>query len=178
MHAVEINNCTLILKKGDITCEKVDAIVNAANRQLIPGGGVCGAIHRAAGPELAKECVGRGGWRTGEAHITGGYDLPAAHVIHTVGPVYNGTVQDAVLLSSCYRESLALAVQNGCTIIAFPSISTGIFGYPVRDAAGVALATIINYLTFHGQPREVRMVLFSDEDMTVYSEVLADLVKT
>ena len=175
MHTVTINNCTLTLKKGDITLENVDVIVNAANRQLLPGGGVCGAIHRAAGPELAKECAGKGGCRTGQAKLTGGYGLAAAHVIHTVGPVYNGTVQDAILLSSCYREALALAVQSGCTSIAFPSISTGIFGYPVRDAAGVALATIINYLTFHGQPDEVRMVLFSDEDLATYGAVLAEL---
>lgn len=175
MH-IMVNNAELMLKTGDITNEPVDAIVNAADRELKPGGGVCGAIHRAAGSRLAAECTTLGGCRTGEAKITDGYELPAAHVIHTVGPVYNGTVQDAVLLSSCYRESLALAEQHGLHNIAFPSISTGIFGYPISEAAAVALATILNYLKFHGTPAQVRMVLFSDEDLAVYSSVLRKLI--
>lgn len=175
MDSIQINNCQLVLKRGDITAEAVDAIVNAANRELIPGGGVCGAIHRAAGPELARECITLGGCRSGQAKLTRGYLLPARYVIHTVGPVYNGSVQDAVLLSSCYRESLLLADVNGLRSIAFPSISTGIFGYPVAEAAGVALATIINYLTFHGKPAEVRMVLFSDDDRKIYQAQLNEL---
>ncbi len=173
---IVVNNAELILKKGDITVEPVDAIVNAANRELKPGGGVCGAIHRAAGSGLAAECATLGGCRTGEAKMTEGYELPAAHVIHTVGPVYNGTVQDAVLLSSCYRESLAAADHSRLSNIAFPSISTGIFGYPIAEAAAVALATILNYLKFHGQPREVRMVLFSDDDLEIYESVLRKLI--
>ncbi len=175
MVSIQINNCQLVLKRGDITAEAVDAIVNAANRELVPGGGVCGAIHRAAGPELARECATLGGCRTGQAKLTRGYALPARYVIQTVGPVYNGSVQDAVLLSSCYRESLLLADANTLNTIAFPSISTGIFGYPAEEAAGVALATIINYLIFHGKPAEVRMVLFSDSDLETYQSRLNEL---
>ncbi len=173
---IVVNHAELVLKKGDITLEPVDVIVNAANRELKPGGGVCGAIHRAAGSELAVECATLGGCHTGEAKITEGYNLAASHVIHTVGPVYNGTVQDAVLLSSCYRESLALAEQNELSSIAFPSISTGVFGYPVAEAAAVALATILNYLKFHGNPRNVLMVLFSDDDLGAYTTVLRKLI--
>ena len=175
MNRIMVNQCSISLKRGDITREPVQVIVNAGNRELIPGGGVCGAIHRAAGPGLAEECAHLGGCRTGQAKLTGGFNLPAQYVIHTVGPVYNGTVQDAVLLSSCYRESLAVAVEHGLETIAFPSVSTGIFGYPVREAAGVALATIINYLTFHGQPSDVRMILFSDGDLQIYREQLDSL---
>ncbi|MBK4215832.1 O-acetyl-ADP-ribose deacetylase [Paracoccus caeni] len=131
--------------QGDITTLNVDAIVNAANSSLLGGGGVDGAIHRAAGPELLAECRNIGGCPTGEARITKGYDLQARHVIHTVGPVWRGGDQDEDgLLASAYRNSLALARQHGLTTIAFPAISTGIYGFPPDRAAGIAVKTITN----------------------------------
>ncbi len=174
---VNINNCILRLVRDDITKRKVDAIVNAANRQLLPGGGVCGAIHRAAGPELAKECAEIGFCDTGEAVITKGYNLPAMYVIHTVGPVYSGSENDANLLSNCYRSSLKLAVKNRLNSIAFPSISTGIFGYPIEKASRVALSTIIDFLEKNEKPSLVEMVLFSQSDFDVYKNALEDLLK-
>ena len=130
------------LSPADITTLAVDAIVNAANEALAPGGGVCGAIHRAAGPELARECAGIGGCPTGDARLTGGYKLPAKHVIHTVGPVWHGGGQgEPALLASCYRESLALARKHDLRSIAFPAISTGIFGYPLAAATEIAIST-------------------------------------
>ncbi|BBB32157.1 Appr-1-p processing protein [Thermotomaculum hydrothermale] len=171
-----MNNCTLRLVKGDITKERVDAIVNAANRQLLPGGGVCGAIHRAAGEGLAKECREIGFCDTGEAVITNGYNLPTNYVIHTVGPVYSGREEDAKYLSNCYKNSLKLAVKNNLKSIAFPSISTGIFGYPVREASNVALKTIIDFLKENGKPELVEMVLFSNNDFNVYKESLENLI--
>ncbi len=133
--------------KGDITTLAVDAIVNAANERLTPGGGVSGAIHRAAGPELARECRKIGHCATGDAVITGGYRLPARHVIHTVGPVWHGGGQgEAELLASCYRRSLAVAQENALATIAFPAISTGIFGYPPDEAAEVAVRAVAETL--------------------------------
>ena len=173
----KVNGCILRLVKGDITKRKVDVIVNAANRQLLPGGGVCGAIHRAAGPELAKECAEIGFCDTGEAVITKGYSLPAKFVVHTVGPVYSGSEEDPKLLSSCYGNSLKLAVKNRLDSIAFPSISTGIFGYPIEKASRVALSTIIDFLKNNGKPSLVEMVLFSQNDFDVYKNALEDLLK-
>ncbi|MEW6750233.1 MAG: O-acetyl-ADP-ribose deacetylase [Candidatus Latescibacterota bacterium] len=163
------------LVQGDITRLAVDAIVNAANRSLLGGGGVDGAIHRAAGPRLLEECRALGGCPTGEAKITGGYDLPARHVIHTVGPVYRGSPQDAELLASCYRQSLELAVAHGLQSIAFPAIGCGVYGYPVEQAAQVALATTAQFLEAHGTPERVVFVLFSAGDLEVYRRVLAKL---
>ncbi len=174
---VKINNCVLRLVRDDITKRRVDAIVNAANRQLLPGGGVCGAIHRAAGPELAKECAEIGFCDTGEAVITKGYNLPAKYVIHTVGPVYSGSEEDPKLLSNCYKNSLKLAVKNNLNSIAFPSISTGIFGYPIGEASKVALSAIIDFLEKNGKPSLVEMVLFSQSDFDVYKNALEDLLK-
>ncbi|MFP6732610.1 MAG: O-acetyl-ADP-ribose deacetylase [Rhodospirillales bacterium] len=132
---------------ADITTLDVDAIVNAANEALLGGGGVDGAIHRAAGPCLAEECRKIGGCPTGEARLTGGYDLPARQVIHTVGPVWQGAgAGEADLLAACYRNCLALAGENGIQSIAFPSISTGVYGYPVAAAARIALAAVAEYL--------------------------------
>ena len=132
------------IRQADITRLDVDAIVNAANEALAPGGGVCGAIHAAAGPGLARECRELGGCATGEAKITGGYDLPARHVIHAVGPVWHGgSAGEPELLASCYRRSIELAAAHGLETLAFPAISCGIFGYPVDQAARVAIETTL-----------------------------------
>ena len=174
---VKINSCILRLVRDDITKRKIDAIVNAANRGLYPGGGVCGAIHKVAGPELARECAEIGFCDTGEAVITKGYNLPAKFVIHTVGPVYSGNEEDPKLLSNCYKNSLKLAVKNRLNSIAFPSISTGIFGYPIEKAAKVALSTIIDFLEKNGKPSLVETVLFSQSDFDVYKNNLEELLK-
>ena len=159
---------------GDITRLEVDVIVNAANAQLAPGGGVCGAIHQAAGPELAEECARVGPCPTGEARITGGYNLPAAHVIHTVGPVYHGGRSgEHAQLASCYRQSLELAEANGLRSIAFPCISTGVFGYPLEDATRIALETIRIWLAETHQLSRVVCCCFSDSDAEVYHRTLA-----
>ena len=141
----------MIVHQGDITTLAVDAIVNAANAALAPGGGVCGAIHRAAGPELAQECARLGGCETGDAKITSGYGLPAPHVIHAVGPVWRGGEAgsgrgEADLLTACYRRSLEIAQANALATIAFPAISTGIFGYPADQAAVIAIIAVAETL--------------------------------
>jgi O-acetyl-ADP-ribose deacetylase (regulator of RNase III) len=151
----------ITLVQGDITQQQVDAIVNAANTALQRGGGVDGAIHRAAGPELQAECNTLGGCPTGQARITQGYRLPAKHVIHAVGPRYrDGRSGEAELLASCYREALRLARKHGCASVAFPAISCGIYGYPMDEAAEIALRTIAAELADGDLPREVRFVLF------------------
>lgn len=141
------SNSPVSIEVGDITKLSVDAIVNAANKSLLGGGGVDGAIHRAAGPGLLLECMKLKGCSTGEAKITKGYNLKAKYVIHTVGPVYHGKPSDAEQLTSCYRNSLSLAKQNDVHSIAFPAISTGVYGYPKEDAAEVALRTIFEWLS-------------------------------
>ncbi|MCS6841085.1 MAG: O-acetyl-ADP-ribose deacetylase [Roseiflexus sp.] len=163
-----IGDSTLELIRGNIVEQDVDAIVNAANETLAPGGGVSGAIHRAAGPELAEECARIGGCPTGEARITAGYRLKARHVIHAVGPRYTGSPRDAELLASAYRSSLLLAAQHGLRSVAFPSISTGIYGYPLDEAAPIALATCRDMLQSHPQLALVRFVLFDEETFRAY----------
>lgn len=159
--------------QADITRQAVDAIVNAANTTLLGGGGVDGAIHRAAGPELLDECRGLGGCLTGEARITRGYRLPAAHVIHTVGPVWSGgTHGEPELLRRCYANSLRLAVQHGVRSIAFPSISTGAYGYPIEQAAAIAVATVRDELRNDSTVELVRFVCFSAGDLVVYRGLL------
>jgi len=158
--------------QADITTLLVDAIVNAANESLLGGGGVDGAIHRAAGPQLREECRQLGGCSTGDARITRGYRLPAKHVIHTVGPVWNGGTQgEPELLASCYRRSLELAAQNGIRTIAFPSISTGIYGYPAGKAAKLAVATVRATRALRNLD-EVTFCCFSEADLEVYLEQL------
>ena len=158
--------------QADITTQQVDAIVNAANSSLLGGGGVDGAIHRAAGPGLLDECRFLGGCRTGEAKATGGYGLPARFIIHAVGPVWRGGKADEpALLASCYRESLRVAEGLGARTIAFPGISTGIYGYPVEAAAGVAVSTVAG-CAHEVSLTEVLFCCFSRRDLEVYERVL------
>ena len=163
----------------DNTRNEADAIVNAANKSLLGGGGVDGAIHLKAGPGLLKECRTLGGCNTGEARITGGYDLPAGHVIHTVGPVWSGGDRsEAKLLASCYTNSLRLALEHGIRVIAFPSISTGAYGYPIEEAAGIAVQAVKDFLRENGGIEGVIFVLFSASDLKVYQGILSSSEKS
>jgi O-acetyl-ADP-ribose deacetylase (regulator of RNase III) len=161
--------------QGDITQQRVDAIVNAANTSLIGGGGVDGAIHRAAGPELLEECRALGGCETGEAKITKGYALPAKFVIHAVGPIWRGGGHgEDQLLANCYRNSLALAVKHDIQSIAFSSISTGAYGFPIERAADIALRTTSEFLRANVLPEKVILVCFSPAASALYSARLRD----
>lgn len=163
------------ITKGDITKFSVDAIVNAANSSLLGGGGVDGAIHRAAGPRLLAECRTLGGCETGNAKITKGYNLHASYVIHTVGPIYSQTRKDECQrqLQSCYKKSLELAVQSGCKTVAFPLISAGVYGYPKKKALKVAVETIEEF----GKDLQVTIVLFSDDLIAIAKEMYGELVE-
>jgi O-acetyl-ADP-ribose deacetylase (regulator of RNase III) len=174
---VQVKQAVLELTQGDITQETTAAIVNAANSSLLGGGGVDGAIHRAAGPQLLAETRTLGGCQTGDAKMSGGYNLKARHVIHTVGPIYHP--QDAScprLLASAYRRSLEVAAQHQLESVAFPSISTGIYGYPVAEAAPVALKTVSDFLQDNTSIKLVRFVLFDGGTWNTYSAALAKLV--
>jgi O-acetyl-ADP-ribose deacetylase (regulator of RNase III) len=164
--------------QGDITRLAVDAVVNAANRSLLGGGGVDGAIHRAAGPGLLNECRTLGGCPTGEARITAGYRLPATHVIHTVGPVYRGHAQDERLLAACYRNSLQLALDHGLASVAFPAISCGAYGYPIAEACRIAVDTVAGFLEGAAAMQRVVFVLYSDGDAAVYRKYLEHLASS
>jgi O-acetyl-ADP-ribose deacetylase len=174
-HSFAVGDSKLDLWVGDITTQSTDAIVSAANALLLGGGGVDGAIHRAAGPELLEACkalkktLPGGVLRTGGAVITPGFKLPAKHVIHCVGPIYDREGAEApALLSSCYREALSIARDKALTSITFPSIATGVYGYPVEDAAPIALGTVIEELRAHGKPALVRFSLFDAAIFNVY----------
>ena len=166
----------LSIVKGDIVKMKTDAIVNAANTSLLGGGGVDGAIHRAAGPELLAECETLNGCRTGEAKITKGYKLKAKYVIHTPGPIWRGGKWgEAELLANCYKNCLALAKENGVKTIAFPSISTGVYRFPVEQAAKIAVGEILNGLNNDDAIEQVTIVCFDDKTKEVYLDALAEL---
>lgn len=162
--------------QGDITTLKVSAIVNAANNKLLGGGGVDGAIHRAAGPKLLEECRGLKGCPTGESKLTDGYQLPTDKIIHTVGPIWHGGKQgEAELLANCYRNSLQLAVSAGLTSIAFPSISTGIYGYPIEQACRIAITEALNFLQQPSSLTKIIFCFFSAQDVESYRQTLVEL---
>ncbi len=176
---VKIGESRLELLEGDITRQDTEAIVNAANPSLMGGGGVDGAIHRAGGPTILEECRRLGGCPTGEARLTRGGNLKARYVIHTVGPVYkDGGAREAELLASCYRESLKLASGQGITSVAFPSISTGAYGYPLAAAARIALQAVLAYLAGHAEVKLVRFVLFGHPAYEVYAKTLGELLQS
>lgn len=163
--------------QGDITGLAVDAIVNAANQSLLGGGGVDGAIHRAAGPGLLEECRALGGCPTGEARLTAGYNLPARHVIHTVGPVWHGGDQNEdQLLADCYRNSLQLAVDHKLRSIAFPSISTGVYRFPIDRASRIALRVILDFIATEDAAPRVVLTCFSEQDLQAYQKAYNELL--
>lgn len=162
--------------QGDITKLDVDAIVNAANNSLLGGGGVDGAIHMAAGPQLVEECAKLNGCHTGDAKITKGYNLPARHVIHTVGPVwFGGTENEPEKLANCYRKSMQIANENHIQTIAFPAISTGVYGYPKNPAAQIAINQIVECLKKYPDIKKVTFVLFDKENFDIYTSILSKL---
>jgi O-acetyl-ADP-ribose deacetylase (regulator of RNase III) len=174
---LQVGSSLIKFVQGDITDQSVDAIVNAANSSLMGGGGVDGAIHRAGGPVILKECIEirktprwRNGVAPGEAVLTSGGSLSARYVIHTVGPIWTGSSRDVVTLESAYRNSLAIAASNEFQRVAFPSISTGAYGYPIKEASKIALKTVREHLEKYDYPKEIVFVLFSKEDFNVYVE--------
>ena len=170
-----IGQSTIEVILGDITQQRVDAIVNAANTTLLGGGGVDGAIHRAGGPSILAECRQLGGCPTGDAKLTTGGNLPARFVIHTVGPVYqDGKHAEAHLLASCYRRSLEVAVASQLTSVAFPAVSCGVYGYPLKDAAAIAVGTIAQFLVLAHQPMIVKFVLFTNDAHEAFRHALSE----
>ena len=179
MSSFAVQSSRIELLRGDITAQDTDAIVNAANTTLLGGGGVDGAIHRAGGPQILAQCKKLGGCATGDAKITTGGLLPAKYVIHTVGPVYrDGQRGEPRLLASAYRRSMEVAAQHSLSSLAFPSISTGAYRFPIEEAARIALSTISEYLAEQSDIRLVRLVLFSVSDLAVYERVAVELLST
>jgi O-acetyl-ADP-ribose deacetylase (regulator of RNase III) len=172
MKKIKIGKSFLELIIGDITKQETSAIVNAANKRLAPGGGVAGAIHRAAGPALWEECKKLKGCETGEAKITKGYNLSAPYIIHTVGPIYSDSPEDPEKLASCYMKSLRLAKENNIKSISFPALSTGYFGYPLEEAAKIAIETVANELKKIPEIDLVRFVLYDSKSLEVHEKVL------
>jgi len=176
---MRIANATLECVRGDITAQPdLDAVVNAANAQLRPGGGVAGAIHRAAGPDLAAECKPLSPIRPGDAVLTGGHALPNDYVIHCLGPVYGVDTPSDRLLAACYRNALAVADERGIASIGFPALSTGAFGYPADEAAEVALGTVTEALPALERVQLVRFVLFKEDDLAIHEQVLRSLANS
>lgn len=173
----QINTSNIEFVCGDITAEATDAIVNAANTRLAGGGGVDGAIHRAGGPTIMDECRRIGGCPTGGAVITGGGRLKTKYVIHTVGPVYSGRTKDAELLASAYRSSLDLAEKHGLKSVSFPSISTGAYGYPIEEAAKIAIKAVADFLMSYSGVTLVRFVLYTPVDYKIYQTVASRLLE-
>ena len=175
---IVIENKVVELINGNIAEQDTEAVVNAANTSLLGGGGVDGAIHRAAGPELLEYCKTLGGCRTGEAKITPGFNLKSKYIIHTVGPVYrDGKHGEAELLARCYQNSLELAVKEKIKSLSFPSISTGAYRYPFQEASEIALQTVLDFLKSHPYPELVRFVLFGEEGFNIYKKTLSGLCK-
>ncbi len=173
---ISVGRAVLEIVEGDLTQQDTEAIVNAANPSLRGGGGVDGAIHRAGGPKILEECLQIGGCPTGEARLTTGGNLKARYVIHTVGPIYrDGLHQEPQLLASCYQESLKLARAKGIKSVAFPSISTGAYGYPIQAAARIALKTMKDFLTDHPEIRLVRFALFGQAAYQAYEQALKEI---
>jgi len=169
----------LEIVRGDITTQRVDAIVNAANESLLGGGGVDGAIHRAAGPGLLEECRGLGGCPAGQARITRGHRLPARYIIHTVGPIWRGGMAgEPELLASCYEACLELARGHGCSTLAFPAISCGIYAYPLSSAARTSMEAVLRDFEVHDQPGVVRWVLFGEDAFAVWTKTYEELTRT
>lgn len=169
-----INGITIEAVQGDISAQSdMEAVVNAANARLLPGGGVAGAIHRAAGKELAEECKPLAPIKPGDAVITGAHNLPNSYVIHCLGPVYGTDKPEDELLRSCYKKALQLAEGKGVKSVAFPALSAGAFGYPLREATEIAVTTVKNETTSLNQVNHIRFVLFSKKDLSVYEEILA-----
>ncbi|ADJ28210.1 O-acetyl-ADP-ribose deacetylase [Nitrosococcus watsonii] len=166
-----MNDPRITIMQGGITKMEVDAIINAANQTLLGGGGVDGAIHRAAGPELKEECRSLGGCKTGEAKLTRGYQLPARYIIHTVGPIWKGGQRNEdQLLAQCYRNSLAIALAKGISTLAFPSISTGAYGFPLKQACRIALQEVKTFLGQDTTIKQIYFVCFSEQDFKQYQE--------
>ena len=170
-----VDDCRFELVRGDITKQGTEAVVNAANKKLAPGGGVAGAIHQAAGRELWEECKELDGCETGKAKITKGYSLPASYVIHTVGPVYSNSPEDKKLLEASYRNSLKLARDKGLESVSFPALSTGAFGYPEREAGKIALETILGFLQDNSQPKLIRLVLYGKSSFDLHKNLMSDI---
>jgi O-acetyl-ADP-ribose deacetylase (regulator of RNase III) len=177
MHEVKYGNIVIRVAKGDITKQDTEAVVNAANKRLAPGGGVAGAIHSAAGPMLWEECKKIGGCETGKAVITKGYKLPAKWIIHTVGPVWGNRKEDALMLSASYENSLILADENNIKSISFPAISAGAFGYPLEEAAEIAIETVCRVSAKLFDVKLVQFVLYDDRAYSVFEEKLKYIEK-